>query len=1134
MSGIDRLHPLMGTQDRASNPSGHAALSASAGTGKTHVLTSRVLRLLLRGVSPGAILCLTFTKAAAAEMAERISSRLADWVRLDEQKLRADLAALNEPTDADTQARARRLFAELLDTPGGLRIQTIHAFSQSLLASFPAEAGIAPGFEAIDDQAADELAEQVLADLAASAETSPRPEDRQFLDDLATMSLRMGQDAATGYLRSAAGHARAFEKLALEGDPERWLRALADLPETGDPDAILAQRIAQIDGGLFDRMIAAHEGWATKTGAAAAARLREFSEASAAKRVALLPKLASGIVTGEGNLAKNGPKDEHYPADAEQFREWWLPLVRLGPVLEWTRDAGASLRAASRFVSAYAQAKRARGLADFSDLIDWTLRLLDQPGIGEWVRFKLDQRIDHVLVDEAQDTNADQWAIIQALVDEYFTGDSEVEERFRTLFMVGDFKQAIYGFQGSDPQQFDAARARFKELADANIAAANENDDPLAFEELQVGTSFRSAPAILDLVNATIAHIRPETMGLADMPAPHRVSDRMEDVRSRVELWPPFVLEEDDEDAVGGEENWTDKRDRAFAGAMADAVKKMVDEEGVQPGDIMILLRRRSELASLIVARLFAAGVPVAGIDRLFLARPLAVQDLLAAMRFASQPRDDLSLACLLVGPLFGWSQERLQELAIGREGTLWDALRRDDGEDARTAVEGLSRMLAMADYVGPAIFLETILSGPLDGRRKLMKRLGEEARDPIDELLGQALDFEARETASLDAFLDRMSSDDTEIKRESAGVGDQVRVMTVHGSKGLEAPVVILGDATWDPDQGGVYGPVQFELDPVGRLPIIRPSKSRNELTAPFEQQMEVIEAKEREEHWRLLYVAMTRAEHRLIVAGTMPRPRSVNKPAKVSDESWHAQVRQTMEGMEDTVSIPAPWEGEQEGLALSRGSRVPGGRRSSATSEPTDLPAWLRDPAPQEARPPRPLSPSAIEGEDELTFPPMDASQQQAARRGTLIHALLERLPQVEAADRRDRAHAWLEHSHAVVDIAEREALIDAALGVIEDDRFAHLFGPGSLAEAPLAATLEDGRVIAGTVDRLLVTDDGVDVIDYKTGLNIPASVDEIPRAYRAQMKAYADALAVIFPGKKVRAHLLYSAGPTLLTLD
>jgi len=542
----------------------------------------------------------------------------------------------------------------------------------------------------------------------------------------------------------------------------------------------------------------------------------------------------------------------------------------------------------------------------------------------------------------------------------------------------------------------------------------------------------------------------------------------------------------------------------------------------LSPGDILVLVRSRGELASLIVTRLFSAGVPVAGVDRLHLHEPLAVQDLLAAVKFAVQPNDDLSLACLLVSPLIGWDQERLRALAYGRKGSLWRELRQRAAEFTE-AHSALAELLRIADFTPPSRFLETILSGPMQGRRRLYSRLGMAARDAIDELINSALEFERNEIASLDRFLSWFSRGTVDVQRDPGAPANEVRVMTVHGAKGLEAPVVILADATADPAKlGRTPLAVDVEIAGAGPAPLLRPRKE--ERVAPFEAIIQEEEQRDSEEHLRLLYVAMTRAADRLVVSGVMPKARKDGSEPR-PPSSWHAIVERAM------AAIAAP--GTQH-VALRYGNDA-GSRpaRLKPKTEPpaTAVPDWATRAAPPEARPPRPLAPSAIAVDDESAPPPSEAMRA-AALRGTWIHQLLERLPPVEPSARREAANRWLELSAGVSDPGTRAEIVAQVCGILSDPRFRDLFGPGSLAEAPLAAALPDGRVIAGTVDRILVEEASISVIDFKTG-RVPASDADIPNAHRAQMAAYAQALQVIFPGRRVSASLLYTAGPKLIEL-
>ena len=1127
------LPQLKGEQALAVDPQVHAAVSASAGSGKTQVLTARVLRLLLQGARPESILCLTFTKAAAAEMANRIGARLAAWVRLKDSELATDLLALGESNDPRMRERARQLFARVLDCPGGLKIQTIHAFAQSLLAAFPAEAGITPGFQPIEGRAEQELVRRTLADLMADAEA-------QGLDglirDVQTLSRRLGEFGAVEYLQACARGHEALEQLGPRDGIEPKIRELMRLPDESVEDYIAHScGDDRFDCDLLRAVAEANRKWGAKTGLGHAEFIDDWLALTPIERAAQLGQLRKVVQRVYPGQSKAEP---HYEAHAGRLAVLITDLLRIQNGARLAADMAGGLRAGQAFADAYTRAKRAAGVADFNDLIEWTRELLSTPGMGDWVRYKLDREVDHVLVDEAQDTNAAQWEIIGQLVAEYFSGSSESEERHRTLFMVGDLKQAIYGFQGTDPKRFEKAREEFRRRSDE----LRDSEDTLDlfkrrtrdFRDLSIAASFRSAQPVLDLVDALIDRLGPEALALAERPPRHVAFHK--DRPGQVELWQPFSPEIE-ENGEEGEETWVSLRARQYADALAGRIREMLVEAPYVPstkrrltaGDILVLVRSRGELASLIVARLFTAGVPVAGVDRLHLHEPLAVQDLLAAVKFAVQPNDDLSLACLLVSPLIGWDQEQLRALAFGRKASLWRELRSRaaENDDFAAAHDALSELLRIADFTTPSVFLETILSGAMQGRRRLYSRLGMAARDPIDELVNSALEFERNETPSLDRFLSWFSRGTVDVQRDPGRSGNEVRVMTVHGAKGLEAPVVILADATADPARlGRTPITLEFELGPGRVAPLLRPKK--DERCPPFEEQIAAEEKRDLEEHWRLLYVALTRAADRLIVAGVAAKPKRDGSEAR-PENCWHVAVERAMESVDAELADHGRW-----GTGLVYGVAPTGKSVAKAQKmelAPIVIPQWAKSAAPPEARPPRPLAPSAIAADDESAPPPSE-TMRAAALRGTWIHRLLERLPAVDPSERAAAASAWLERAAGVADAEIRSEIVDQVCSIITDARFAGLFGDGSLGEAPLAATLPDGRVIAGTVDRLLVEAGRVSVIDFKTG-KVPSSDADIPNAHRAQMLAYSEALRIIFPGREIRAALLYTRGPKLMEL-
>lgn len=1115
---------MKGNQAQASRPDEHVWLAASAGTGKTQVLAARVFRLLLRGTDPAAILCLTFTKAGASEMAHRISRRLAAWVRMPGTELGQDLLALGETVTPELIARARTLFARLLDAPGGgIRIQTIHGFCQSLLASFPAEAGLAPGFRPIEAREEAVLARESLAALLVEAEANG---EDWLIDAIGALSLRLGEGGAEAFLRECA---RApFAMTALPSGIQPFLRRMFDLP-TGDMQEAMAACCTDkaLDVAMVRRLAAANRAWASKSGNDDADIAECWIAASPAERVAMIDDMV-GIVFTQKNVARKYSAklidaEPDYAMIAGIIGDHCAGLVAQRIRAAYVDQLATALAAGRRYADAYARAKRRIGAVDFDDMIRGVVDLLDQPGMGEWVRYKLDQTTEHILVDEAQDTNARQWRIIRALADEFFAGAGSHGDRTRTLFVVGDAKQAIFGFQGTDPVNFAAAELYFGRQAEALAETGDARATP--FNRLSLTHSFRSTQPVLEFVDAAVAVI--ESPGLGGLAEAEKHASEVPGPGC-VMLWPPEVVGADDGD--DDEEAWVGDSTRALATRIARQLKQWLDPadplwlkskgRALRPEDVMILVKRRGELASLIVARLYAEGVPVAGVDRLRLNAPLAVQDLLVAIRFALQPDDDLSLATLLVSPLIGWTQDELMTAAAGRPpGSLWRHLR------ATETVERLAplyALLARADIETPHRLIEFMLSGGMGGRRKLIRRLGQEARDPIEELLSAAIQFETLATPSLQAFLDWFDRGEVEIVRDPSSPLDAVRVMTAHGAKGLQAPLVILADATADPATAPrPILKVRRDGDEDASFPAFRPRAE--ERTGPLADLVADAQARELQEHWRLFYVAATRAEEQLVVAGALGSRAKGEPPAA----SWYAAAAAAF----DALGV-ADGDG---GVRYFTGSRLhrdaPNDTRPRILAESVDLPDWTRQPAPVEARPPRPLAPSSL-GEDMVSDPPPTPAMRAAAERGRLIHALIERLPRVAGADR-TAALRWLRTVGGVGDDSIAGEIVDSVMAVTGHQDFAELFGPEALAEAPIAAVLEDGTVVFGTVDRLLVGDGVVRVIDFKTGRRAPASIDEIPPYHLRQMAVYAEALGVIFPHHRIEAALLYTATPVLFTL-
>ncbi len=1116
---------LTPAQQAAVVPTANVWLSASAGSGKTQVLSARVIRLLLAGAKPEEILCLTFTKAAAAEMAERINRKLAAWVQMLDADLARELLAIGADHARARLPEARKLFAEILDAPGGgLQIMTIHSFCQSLLGSFPEEAGIMPGFEPLDDRTKAELQREVLAQIAREGDTTG---DLRVAESLHRLGLDLGEDGAWAFLQRCAGAVAALRQLPEDQGLLAFVRRQFGFDYSGSTDDFIAILCddAAIDTGAIQAAIEANIAWGKDRGLQRAEKIEDWLRLDPVERGRSIALLHScwAKSSGEPLVGSRGytPLTDEYARLALDLYQWTQSLVQTRSLCVYADRLADALLAGKAFALRYEAVKRARGLVDFDDLIAKAAELLNTSGMTQWVRYKLDQRIDHILVDEAQDTNAAQWAIIEALSEDFFAGEGAKGEKPRTIFAVGDFKQAIYGFQGTNPERYREAGERYAARLDAQQKK---------LERLTLSKSFRSTQPVLKLVNALIRTLGHERFGLKEAIEDH-ISDKPD--IGVVELIEPITAEAAGDQGGDDEEKWLGPEKRALAEMLAFRIKAMVDERPVlastkkplKPGDIMVLFRKRSEVASLLVARLHALKVPVAGIDRMQLDEQLAVQDLLSAIRFALQPEDDLSLACLLVSPLIGWTQEQLLEHGYRPEGvSLWRHLR---GKDAiADELEPLRELLASADFMTPYQFLEQTLSGATQGRKKFVARLGEEVLVPIEELLNLAIEFEQSRGGTLQQFLDWFERSSSEIKRERLSGSDEVQIMTVHGAKGLQAPVVILADMTADPGARGNRDPnTVLPCDQLGELPLLRIDKeTRVGCLAELEDAREV---QELNEHYRLLYVALTRAEERLIMAGSLGSRQSEAKP-----ESWHAAVAIAMD---EAGALPTR---DDEGRAIHR---LVGGAGSSASAIDKDavgqgghpsaeLPAWLFAPAPPEARPPRPLAPSQLDDAD-IGDRPASAVLRNAAERGKLIHGLIERVDGAHPESFEANARRWLA-AHDRDGRHDHGEIIGQVQRLVSDERWQSLFSAKARAEVPVAALVGE-TVVTGRIDRLLVEDGQVRIVDFKTSRRVPADASGVNLSELRQMAHYVAAIERIFPGHEVSAALLYTHAPVMIEL-
>jgi ATP-dependent helicase/nuclease subunit A len=1121
-------------QARASDPNASAWVSANAGSGKTHVLAQRVLRLLLGGAPPSRILCLTFTKAAAANMAERVFKTLAQWTRLADEDLTAAIVAAGAARpDAARLAFARRLFARTIETPGGLKIQTIHAFCERLLHLFPFEANVAAGFRVVEEREATLLLERSRAEALANALREPAGEQW-----LAALAREAGAEGFDKLLREALGlRAEIGEGLAAWGDEARYAQALAErLGLTPDEDVATieaAMRAGLQNGGWLD--IADQMAGSSKKDSDLGTALHQ-ALASADPAMALTAYLFV-FFTKPGEPRGGAERKIVTKALEARFPGLNARLLseqeRLIPLREKLKAAQTLARSrglialASAILSAYASQKAQRGLLDFDDLIERTLSLLSRSDAA-WVLYKLDSGIDHILVDEAQDTSEAQWEILKRLAEDFTSGKS-ARELIRTFFAVGDEKQSIYSFQGAAPRMFAEMRREF---------ATRHRRAELDFAEVPLHLSFRSAPIVLEGVDKTFA-VAQNWRGMAadEDKAPPHIAFRNA-LPGLVEVWEPIVGA-----AEAAPENWLMPVDAAGsedpAVQLARRIAKVVqgwlspdsteqvhdsDARRTRPiaaGDILILVRARVAFFEAMIRALKEAGVKAAGADRLALGEHIATMDLIATGRAALLPDDDLALACVLKSPLIGLTDDDLIAIAPRRAGTLGQALADAPIERFAQARRKLEVWRERARTLSPFAFYARLL-GEDCGRRAILSRLGPEAGDAIDEFLSLALDFEQNNAPSLLKFLDEIENADIAVKRDLEASGDSVRVMTIHAAKGLEAPIVFLPDTCGGPS--GRFDPKLFELTPArpGEPPLIAWSpREASDPPAVAEARAAIREAAAGE-HRRLLYVAMTRAAQRLVIAG-------FHGPRRRTQDCWYEMVRAGLDGA--TTALPSSWAPEENVWRLGAVVRAARGAEPDRLQRPPETPPWLRVRATPQVGP-APLNPSRA-----LASLSADSGGQARKIRleiGRLSHSLLQYLPDIAPEQRRDAGLRFLAGTAADTPRQEREAILERVLKAIDDPRVAGLFAPGSQAEVAIAAALpgsgQNASQFAGRIDRIAIGAEGVLIADFKSG----SPHGRTPFSYVLQLALYRAALAPLYPGRPLRAFLVWLDGPDIVEID
>jgi ATP-dependent helicase/nuclease subunit A len=1146
----------------ASDPSISSWVSASAGSGKTKVLIDRMLRLLLPqengfpGTPPYKILALTFTKAAANEMAIRLSQRLSEWAIMPEEKLRQDMQEnlLGRKPRPEELTAARRLFARVGETPGGLKIMTIHAFCQSILGRFPIEAELPPGFKPLEEQEALELLTNARKNILSYAAKNPATPlaiavqnistsiaENELSDVLCTMSSERNQFQAM--LERTFGTDGLYTNLC------RFLDVRPGLTEE-DAFAEFCNDLTSSVPALYAARKKMAEG--NGTDANNANTLQCFLEAQPQQRLFLYDAYRSIFLTTEGNIRKNlaGPKllkayfdlADTLQKEAERVKAYEEKRKSIG----CAKLTHALFLFGQAVLEEYQKLKDQTGALDYDDLILRTLRLFrGESGefsklgnISGWIHYKIDEGIDHLLVDEAQDTNPEQWEIIRLIAEEFFSGSS-ARDILRTVFVVGDEKQSIFGFQRAAPDKFQEMQEWFrKQITNAQMR----------FIPVQIVTSFRSTQIVLDSVDYTF--MNSSARNLIENYASHTAYRQGH--AGLVEIWPLISggHTTDEESGKNKPSAWIlpdrivekETGSLKMARRISNTIKGWIDNKETLPSrgrpiqarDIMVLLRTRCALMPQLVRELKQNNIAVSGIDRMVLTEQISVQDLCSAATFALLPEDNLALAGLLKSPFINISEDRLLELAAKRDGTLWNQLKKD-GES--TVTDWLLTLIANGSRLKPYEFFSCLLQFPcpannISGLCALKTRLGEDILDPVEEFISQALAYETSHTPSLHHFLKWHEKTNGEIKRQMEETGNVVRIMTVHASKGLQAPIIFLPDTVRSSSvkRDKIYWPHKTGLS----VPMY--FSSAKDMPALGETVREKLDMEADAEYRRLMYVAMTRAEDRLYIGGYYNK----NKPSR-NMLHWYDEIRAGLEQMPSAISVLS-------GIQDKEGVDIPVLRwESTQLSDPVkkdkkihyavqdvSVPDWAVKTALPEKPPFRKVQPSHLPSESDIsTLSPIKSGNQKRFIRGILTHQLLQLLPSVSIAGREEAGRRFLA-SQGLLPVETVKDVLKEVMKILEHPDYRDLFGPDSGAEIPVSGIIFDNTMISGQIDRLVVREKDVLIIDYKTNRPPPQKPENVSNQYLKQMLAYKTILSGIYPDKEIRTLLLWTDGPHLMEVS
>ncbi len=1069
----------------AINPNFSVWVNASAGTGKTKILIDRVLRLLLENKRN--ILCLTFTNAAANEMENRVHSIISKWAICSESVLIADLEQLDffpmssqhpylssqcsTRENKDYLTRARRLFSELENL--GLTIQTIHAFCYKLISNFPIEAGIAPNctlseckelHSIVFDKALHNEAVQDSINFIAT-----EIDENKLRDLLYTLCIKRSiSENDSEYIKDKLSAPDEIHDL--QSETTEHIKRLAEILSEG------SKRDQSYSAMLYDWC----NRFLVKSPIIPPLSVIPAREAGIQKKRNMDPSVKHWDDTGMErkdtrieDLAKVFLKSESHEKKSissiatkstlEKFRDAEQIIESVQNVVfthikdmnsyQIFKRTSSLLGIFKVYVDLYSSEKSKNALLDYNDIIGLATNLLSNPNYKDWILFNLDQKIDHILVDEAQDNSISQWKIITNLCDEFFAGNDEK----RTLFVVGDVKQSIYRFQGANPHLFNYMQQYFH-------TKTGSRD----WISCQLEKSFRSTPEVLMLVDRIFNNFRTEISFVDNeiKHVPHRENDQ-----GYIEIWPALPKCKEKEQRalqipLTCRENYI-ITDRLLAQTIANRIHNWLNEgrilvakdRHIEPRDIVILVRQRNVLVDYIISELKKANVPVVGRDYFRIMDYIAVQDLIALAEFLLLQANDLALANALKSPLFNFTEDDLFNIAYDRkEHSLWERIH----DYSVVIYSELNYLINLSRIESPLALFTHILR---TGKKKFAARLGLECFEVLDEFMNLVLQFE---NPSLQAFVQWIKENNPEIKNDMQSERNAVRIMTIHKSKGLQAPIVFLVDTNTVPRNSES---IIFDGTEV-------PFWCGKNNNAYCDQVKREKKLEDYNEYLRLLYVALTRAEDELYILSKEP----------VQKGSWYDLITQYGEPYEKKQAYLQPiFKEKVEVLCVNANYPYIYKKRDYFDVPVISLPPALR----------------------EVVVIEEESKQEEGFTRGKIIHSILQYMPKIEKERRKNWVRKYLDNINTSEDKDEIYSKILAF-----NEKYGYLFDLEGKSEITLSGII-DGEPVLVRLDRLCITQDKAIIIDYKSHRNVSVSLlNEIKK----QMLTYKTLVQEIYPNKQV----------------